>query len=70
MYSIDDKDKKVIIAIKGAGADMLIKAGFEREMSRIIREYFQVEYSVELKSLSTAENRHWRCGHRQDRAVP
>lgn len=58
MYSIDDKDKKVIIAIKGAGADMLIKAGFEREMSRIIREYFQVEYSVELKSLSTAENRH------------
>ncbi|MGN0602783.1 MAG: PolC-type DNA polymerase III, partial [Oscillospiraceae bacterium] len=55
MYSVNDK--KATIAIKGAGADMLIKAGFEREMSKLIREYFQIDVSVELKSLSVSENR-------------
>ncbi|MGN0553273.1 MAG: PolC-type DNA polymerase III, partial [Oscillospiraceae bacterium] len=55
MYSLNDN--KATIAIKGAGTEMLIKAGFEREMSKLIREYFQLDISVELKSLSVSENR-------------
>lgn len=42
--------KSAVITIKGAGCEMLIKAGFEQEMSRLIRECFQVDVSVELRS--------------------
>lgn len=51
-YNVDGK--KVTIAMKGAGYNMLHNAGFERELAKIIKEYFQLDVTVMLEKINDA----------------
>ena len=49
MYNL--KDNTLTIAMKGSGRTLLVNAGFERELSKMIKEYFQRDITVILQSM-------------------
>ena len=53
MYNL--QDNTLTIAMKGSGRTMLVNAGFERELSKMIKEYFQRDIIVILKSMYEEE---------------
>ncbi len=53
VYEVHDGD--VTVALNGVGYDMLVKAGFENELAKLVKEYFQKDVRVSLKRPALAQ---------------